>query len=71
MNGSAITWNEMIGPYDEETSFNEKKTTCKKNLYFTCIFIKYYGIIESCYYLLLFYKISNKTKRFITISIHK
>ena len=33
-----------------ETNFNEKNITCKntKFLYFTCIFINYYSIIDSC-----------------------
>ena len=36
-------------PYDE-TNFNQQKATCKnaKFLYFACIFISYYSIIDSC-----------------------
>ena len=56
MDDSAIMCDEVIQSYDKETktvptNFNEKK---KKNLwnaellYFTCIFIKYYSIIDSC-----------------------
>ena len=32
------------------TNFNEKKANCKNTafLYFTCIFINYYSIIDSC-----------------------
>ena len=34
MDGSASTCNEVIELYDEETNFNEKKTTCKtQNFY--------------------------------------
>ena len=43
----------------------------KKILYFACIFINYYNITDSCQYLMLFDKISSKTKAFITISIYK
>ena len=60
MDNSAILCNEVIEPYDEETKniptiFNENKATCKnvKFLYFSCIFINYYSIIDSCYYILL------------------
>ena len=36
------------------TNFNEKKLDSQaKFLYFTCIFINYHCIIDSCYYLLL------------------
>ena len=38
-----------------------------KILYFTCIFINYYSIIDSSQHLLLFDKILSKTKTFITI----
>ena len=53
------------------TNFDEKKVTskAKKFIYFTFIFISYYSIIDTCYYLLLFDKITSKTV--ITISIHK
>ena len=53
------------------TNFDEKKATsqAKKFIYFTFIFINYFSIIDSCYYLLVFDKISSKTV--ITISIHK
>ena len=50
MEDSTITCNEIIESYDEETktiptNFNEKKP---KFLYFTCIFINYYSVIDSC-----------------------
>ena len=32
---------------NDETSFNEKKAACKF-LYFACIFMNYYSIIDSC-----------------------
>ena len=49
------------------TNFNEKNAACKIQN-FTCIFINYHCIIGSQQFLLLWNKISNKTKRFITIS---
>ena len=51
MDDSAITCNENVESYHEETktiptNFNEKKATCKtKNFY---IFINYYSVINSC-----------------------
>ena len=52
---SAIICDEIIESYDEETktipaNFHEKKVTLKTQnfLYFTCIFINYYSIIDSC-----------------------
>ena len=34
MDDSAIMFDEVIEPYDKETSFNEKKATCKmQNFY--------------------------------------
>ena len=37
---SAITCDEINGPYDEETSFNEKKATCKmENFYILLAFL--------------------------------
>ena len=73
MNDSVIMCDEVIESYDEETktipsNFNEKKA---KFLYFTWIFSNYYIIIDICCYLLLSDKISNKTKKIITISRHK
>ena len=66
MDDSAILCDEIIESYDEETktiptNFNENKATCKTQYFyiFTCIFINY-SIIYSCYYLLLFDKISSK-----------
>ena len=73
---STIICDEVIRSYDEKvktipTNFNGKKVTFKtqKSLYFTCIFINYYNIIDSYYYLLLSDKISSK--KFITTSRHK
>ena len=50
-----ITCDEVMKSYDEEikiiaTNFNEKKVIyeTQKFLYFTCIFINYYSIIDSC-----------------------
>ena len=55
MDDSTIICDEVIKSYDEEiktirTNFNEKKVTCKTQffLYFTCIFINYYSIIDRC-----------------------
>ena len=50
MDNSAITCDKIIESYDEEMNFNKKKATCKTQtfLYFTCIFINYYSIIDSC-----------------------
>ena len=46
------------------TNFNEKNFNLQntKVLYFTCLFINYHYIIDSCKYLLLSDKISSKTK---------
>ena len=41
-----ITCGEIIELYDEEIDFIEKKNV--KLLHFTCIFIDYYSIIDSC-----------------------
>ena len=44
-----ITCDEIIDA--EDTNFNEKKMQLvkqKKNLYFTCLFINYHCIIDSC-----------------------
>ena len=50
-----IIYDEVIKSYEQNiktilTNFNEKKVTCKKAkfLYFTCFFINYYTIIDSC-----------------------
>ena len=49
---------------EEETNFNEKKTTCKmQNLYILLAFL----LIAKA----LFDKISSKTKTFITIQLYK
>ena len=78
MDDSAITCDEVIESYDEETktiptNFNEKKATCEKQNFYILLsfYINHYSIIDSCQYLLLFDKISNKTKTFITISRYK
>ena len=34
MDGSAITWDEIIESYNEETNFNEKKGNCKTENFF-------------------------------------
>ena len=52
MDNSAIMYDEVIESYYEETktvpiNFNEKDITCKTQN-FTCIFINYYSIIDSC-----------------------
>ena len=49
---STIILDEVIKAYDEEiktipTNFNQKKVTCYL-LYFTCVFIYYQSIIDSC-----------------------
>ena len=33
MDDSAILWDEIIESYDEETNFNEKKATCKTQIW--------------------------------------
>ena len=59
MDGSSIVCDEVVdsdpqGKSNDETktvskNFNEKKENCKtQNLYFTCIFINYYSIIDNC-----------------------
>ena len=46
MDDSVIMCDEVIEKA-VPTNFNEKKATCKK-IYFTCNFINYYNIIDSC-----------------------
>ena len=55
MDDSVITCDEIKESYGEETktiltNFNEKEAACKTQifLYFTCIFINCYSIIDSC-----------------------
>ena len=49
MDNSAIMCDKVIKSYDEETGFNEKSNLLNaKFLYFTCILINYYSIIDSC-----------------------
>ena len=49
MDDSEITCDEVIESKDEETNFNEKKEPVKREfLYFACICINYYRIIDSC-----------------------
>ena len=75
MDDSVNTCHEIIESYDEErktipTNFNRKKANFKmKNVYILLVFLDYHCIIDSCYYLLLSYKISSETKVFITISL--
>ena len=40
-----------------------------KFIYFTCIFINYSGVIDNCWYLLLFDKILRKTKTFLSFHV--
>ena len=54
MDDSVITCNEIIKSYEEEIktiskNFNEKKSNLENAeiLYFSCIFINYYRIIDS------------------------
>ena len=74
MDDSVVICDKVIESNDEEIktipiSFNEKNKTCKaqKFLYFTSLFINYHCIIDDCYYILLYDKISRKTKTFISI----
>ena len=48
MDNSAIVCDEIINV--KETNFNEENIICKTQtfLYFTCFFINYYIIIDSC-----------------------
>ena len=49
MNGSAIMCDEVIESSDKETNFNEKKQSLTPKIStFTCIFINYHCIIDSC-----------------------
>ena len=52
MDDSAIMYDKVLESYNIETkispSFNEKKAICKTQNFHTCIFIKYYNIIDSC-----------------------
>ena len=69
---STIMCDEVIESYDEENKTISKNFMKNvKFLYFTCILINFYSIIDSCQYLLLFDKISSKTKTLITILHHK
>ena len=75
MDDSVIKYDEIMESCDKETkkfltNFIEEKVSCKTQN-FTCIFINYYSIIDSCYYFLLSDKISSKTKTLATISCHK
>ena len=74
MDDSVVICDKVIESNDEEIktipiSFNEENKTCKaqKFLYFTSLFINYHCIIDGCYYILLYDKISRKTKTFISI----
>ena len=74
MDDSAIMQDDIIDSYNKETqttptNFHEKKAICKF-LYFTSIFINYYGIIDSCYYLLLSDKILIKNNKFYIDNIN-
>ena len=69
MDDSVIMCDEVIEPYEEARLFEQilmkRKETMKRKIYITYIFINYYSIIGSCDYLLLFHKMSVKTKKFI------
>ena len=61
MYDSVIMCDEIIDAeaksYNEETNLNEKMQPAKhKFVYFACIFINYYSIIDSCQFLLLSHK---------------
>ena len=66
MDDSAIMYDKVLESYNKETktipSFNEKKAICKTQNFHILLafFIKYYNIIDSCQYLLLFDKIQGK-----------
>ena len=70
---STIMCDEIINSYDEETNFNGKKAVCKtQNLYILLSFLLITIALRiSCWYLLLYNKLSRKTKTFITISRRK
>ena len=73
---SAITCDEIIESYDEETktipiNFNGKNATCKRQKLYILFYLYHYSIYDIWYYLLLSDKISRKMKIFINISIHK
>ena len=80
MDKSAIMCNEIIESYDKETSFNEKKATCKtQNVYILLILLSITIVLliaVSIYcclikdqakqkHLLLFHGINNKLKEVI------
>ena len=70
MDDSEITCDDVIESKDEETNFNEKKEPVKREfLYFACICINYYRIIDSCQYLVLSDKISRKPKHFLPFQL--
>ena len=74
MGDSTIVRDEITKPYNEdveaksykEKKIDEKKVTRKMQNFFRYIFINYYSIIDTCLRLVLFDKISNKMKTFIT-----
>ena len=69
MDDSVIMCDEVIESYEEAKLFKQilikRKETIKRKIYITYIFIDYYSIIGSCEYLLLFHKMSVKTKTFL------
>ena len=69
MDDSVIMCDEVIESYEEAKLFKQilikRKETIKRRIYITYIFIDYYSIIGSCEYLLLFHKMSVKTKTFL------
>ena len=69
---------KVIESYNKEkksipTNFNEEKKICKTQNFYLLLnfFFNYYSILDSCYYLLLFDKISSNPKLFIIISSRK
>ena len=77
MNDSAITFDEVIESYDEETNFNEKKAVCKtQNFYILLVslLITIALLIAYCYpikyrakqkHLLPFHVTNNELERFM------
>ena len=64
-----ITCDEILEEIKTVPVLMKKKV--QKSFYFTCLFINYDSIINSCYHLLLSDKISKKKKKKITILQHK
>ena len=68
MDDSVITYEEIIESHNEETNFNEKKATCKmQNFYILLAFLLITIALLKLLVLTVIYKLSKKTKAFITI----